>query len=96
MALVKRKGITISRQLMDEQRMFPEATGALTALMADLVVAGKIISAEVNMAGLADILGQSGRTNIQGEEVQKLDVFANKTFKRRMEQCGHICVMASE
>ena len=55
MALVKRKGITISRQLMDEQRMFPEATGALTALMADLVVAGKIISAEVNMAGLADI-----------------------------------------
>ncbi len=96
MALVKRKGITISRQLMDDQRSFPEATGALTALMNDLVVAGKIVSAEVNMAGLADILGQSGRTNIQGEDVQKLDVFANKTFKRRMEQCGHICLMASE
>ena len=96
MALVKRKGITISRQLMDDQRMFPEATGALTALLADLVVAGKIVSAEVNMAGLADILGQSGRTNVQGEEVQKLDVFANKTFKRRLEQCGHVCVMASE
>ncbi len=62
----------------------------------DLVVAGKIISAEVNMAGLADILGQSGRTNIQGESVQKLDVFANQTIKRRMEQCGHVCVMASE
>ena len=96
MALVKRKGITISRQLMDDQRLFPEATGALTALLADLVVAGKIISAEVNMAGLADILGQSGRTNVQGEDVQKLDEFANKTIKRRMEQCGHICVMASE
>ncbi len=96
MALVKRKGITISRQIMDDQQLHPEATGALTAVLSDLVVAGKIISAEVNMAGLADILGQSGRTNIQGEEVQKLDVFANQTIKRRMEQCGHICVMASE
>ncbi len=96
MALVKRKGITISRQLMDDQLLHPEATGALTGLLSDLVVAGKIISSEVNMAGLADILGQSGRTNIQGENVQKLDVFANQTIKRRMEQCGHICVMASE
>jgi fructose-1,6-bisphosphatase I len=96
MALVKRKGITISRQIMDDQLLHPEATGALTGLLSDLVVAGKIISVEVNMAGLADILGQSGRTNIQGESVQKLDVFANQTIKRRMEQCGHICVMASE
>src|SRR5690606_19644792 len=51
---------------------------------------------EVNMAGLADILGQSGKKNIQGETVQKLDEFANATIKRRMEQCGYICVMTSE
>ena len=94
--LVKRKGITISRQIMDDQMRHPGATGELTGLLNDLVVAGKIISAEVNMAGLADILGQSGRTNIQGENVQKLDVFANQTIKRRMEQCGHVCVMTSE
>ncbi|NLB05417.1 MAG: class 1 fructose-bisphosphatase [Desulfobulbaceae bacterium] len=94
--LVKRKGITISRQIMDDQMLPPGATGELTGLLNDLVVAGKIISAEVNMAGLADILGQSGRTNIQGENVQKLDVFANQTIKRRMEQCGHVCVMTSE
>nr|WP_320011933.1 class 1 fructose-bisphosphatase [uncultured Desulfobulbus sp.] len=94
--LSKRKGITVSRQIMDDQQMHPDATGELTGLLNDLVVAGKIISAEVNMAGLADILGQSGRTNIQGEDVQKLDVFANQTIKRRMEQCGHVCVMASE
>ena len=94
--LAKRKGITVSRQIMDDQLLHPEATGELTSLLNDLVVAGKIISAEVNMAGLADILGQSGRTNIQGENVQKLDVFANQTIKRRMEQCGHVCVMASE
>ena len=94
--LVKRKGITISRQIMDDQMLHPGATGELTGLLNDLVVAGKIISAEVNMAGLADILGQSGRTNIQGENVQKLDVFANQTIKRRMEQCGYVCVMTSE
>jgi fructose-1,6-bisphosphatase I len=94
--LVKRKGITVSRQIMDDQMLHPGATGELTGLLNDLVVAGKIISAEVNMAGLADILGQSGRTNIQGENVQKLDVFANQTIKRRMEQCGHVCVMTSE
>lgn len=94
--MAKRKGITVSRQIMDDQLLHPEATGELTGLLNDLVVAGKIISAEVNMAGLADILGQSGRTNIQGEDVQKLDVFANQTIKRRMEQCGHVCVMASE
>ncbi|MGI6655545.1 MAG: class 1 fructose-bisphosphatase [Desulfobulbus sp.] len=92
----KRKGVTISRQIMDDQSLHPGATGELTGVLNDLVVAAKIISAEVNMAGLADILGQSGKTNIQGESVQKLDVFANQTIKRRMEQCGRICVMASE
>lgn len=94
--MLKRKGITVSRQIMDCQQVHPQATGEFTGLLNELIVAGKIISAEVNMAGLADILGQSGKTNIQGEEVQKLDEFANQTIKRRMEQCGFVCVMASE
>jgi len=81
---------------MDSQRLHPEATGDLSGLLSELIVAAKIISAEVNMAGLADILGQSGKTNIQGEKVQKLDDFANATIKRRMEQCGYVCVMTSE
>ena len=92
----KRKGITVSRQIMDSQRSHPEATGELTSLLNDLILAGKIISSEVNMAGLAEILGQSGKTNIQGEQVQKLDEFANLTIKRRMEQCGYVCIMGSE
>lgn len=92
----KRLGVTVSRQIMDSQRVHPEATGDLSGLLNELIVAAKIISAEVNMAGLADILGQSGKKNIQGETVQKLDEFANATIKRRMEQCGYICVMTSE
>lgn len=94
--MTKRLGVTVSRQIMDSQRLHPEATGDLSGLLNELIVAAKIISAEVNMAGLADILGQSGKTNIQGEDVQKLDDFANATIKRRMEQCGYICIMASE
>ena len=94
--MAKRKGITVSRQLMDSQQMHPEATGELTGLLNELIVAAKIISAEVNMAGLAGILGQSGKTNVQGEKVQKLDDFANRTLKRRMEQCGYVCIMGSE
>jgi len=76
--------------------MHPEATGELSGLLSELIIAGKTISAEVNMAGLADILGVSGKTNIQGEAVQKLDELANNTIKRRMAKSGYICVMTSE
>ncbi len=89
-------GITVSRHIMDSQRLHPEATGDLTGLLNELIVAAKTISAEVNMAGLADILGMSGKTNIQGEYVQKLDEFANNTIKRRMARCGYLCAMTSE
>lgn len=89
-------GITVSRHIADLQRMHPEATGDLSGLLSELIVAAKTISAEVNMAGLADILGMSGKTNIQGEDVQKLDEFANNTIKRRMARCGYLCIMTSE
>jgi fructose-1,6-bisphosphatase I len=89
-------GMTVSRHIMDLQRMHPEATGDLSGLLNELIVAAKTISAEVNMAGLADVLGMSGKTNIQGEEVQKLDEFANNTIKRRMAKSGYLCVMTSE
>lgn len=89
-------GITVSRHIMDSQRLHPEATGELTGLLYELIVAAKTISAEVNMAGLADILGMSGKTNIQGEHVQKLDEFANNTIKRRMARCGYLAAMTSE
>jgi len=88
--------VTVSRHIIDSQRLHPQATGELSALLNELIVAAKTISAEVNMAGLADILGASGDTNVQGEHVQKLDEFANNTIKRRMARCGYVCVMTSE
>lgn len=89
-------GITVHRYIVDSQRLHPEATGDLSGLLNELIVAGKTISAEVNMAGLADVLGMSGKTNIQGEEVQKLDEFANRTIVKRMARSGYLCVMTSE
>ena len=89
-------GITVHRQITDSQHVHRDATGELSGLLTELIVAGKIISAEVNMAGLADVIGDSGKTNVQGEEVQKLDEFANNTIKRRMARSGFICAMTSE
>lgn len=89
-------GMTLTMFLLEEQRRYPESTGNFTALFADLVIAAKVISREVNKAGLIDILGATGDKNVHGEAVQKLDEFANTTIIRTMERGGHLSGMASE
>ena len=89
-------GTTLTQFLLNEQRNYPKSTGNFTALFSDLVVAAKIISREVNKAGLIDILGAADYTNVQGEEVQKLDEYANDTLVKTMEHGGHLSGMASE
>ncbi|MDP6925193.1 MAG: class 1 fructose-bisphosphatase [Candidatus Scalindua sp.] len=95
------KGIEIQRFIVNEERKLTDrrdrrTTGNLTGLLMDLTYASKIISREVNKAGLVDILGLTGTENIHGEEVKKLDEFANDKLYRAMEHGGHLCVMASE
>lgn len=90
------RGESLTRHIMVEQRKYQDATGDFSALMNGLSLAAKIISSEVNKAGLVDILGLTGRKNIQEEEVQKLDEYANATIIHSIEHTGHICVMASE
>ena len=87
---------TVQQHILDEERMHPEATGDFTALMTSLTLAAKIISREVNMAGLVKILGGTGETNLSGDSVQKLDIFAQETICRAMSHNGHLCAMASE
>ncbi len=89
-------GITVTEHLLKEQRENPEATGAFTHLLNELIVAAKVISREVNKAGLVDILGSTGEINIQEERVQKLDVFANRVIIERMQHIGQLCCMGSE
>jgi len=87
---------TVQQHILDEERLHPGATGDFTALMTSLTLAAKIISREVNKAGLVKILGETGEINVHGESVQKLDEFAQQTMIRAMGHNGHLCVMASE
>ncbi len=88
--------ITIERHILLQQSAFPDATGALTHLLYDIALAGKLIASRTTRAGLADILGSAGRENVQGEEVQKLDVYAHDTIFRLNDHTGRLAVMASE
>jgi fructose-1,6-bisphosphatase I len=92
----KVKFMTLARFIIEQERLYPEATGELSKLLHDLSLAAKVISLEVNKAGLADILGFTGDINIQGEEVKKLDMFAHRMLFNAMDHGGHLCVMASE
>lgn len=92
----KRIGTTITQHLLSQQRENPEATGAFTYLINELIVAAKVISKEVNQAGLGDILGATGEVNVQEEQVQKLDIFSNRIIVERMQHIGELCCMGSE
>lgn len=89
--------VTIERFILERQQQgFPAATGDFTQLLYDITFAAKIISRDVNKAGLVEVLGKTGKQNIQGEQVQKLDEFANEVIQRAMDHTGRVCVMASE
>ena len=88
------KFITIERFILDNQPQ--TAKGDLTNLLYDIALAAKIISYKTNRAGLQEILGHAGNTNVQGEEQQKLDVFADRTIFQLCDHPGRVCVMASE
>src|SRR6478736_59374 len=77
MNIINRKFLTLDEFTIQQLRQFPHATGELSGLLRDIGLAAKRINVEVNKAGLVDILGDVGEINVQGEDVKKLDVFAN-------------------
>lgn len=87
---------TLYRHIIEEERKYPNATGELSDLLADIALACKLISLEVNRAGLIDLLGFTGDENVHGEKVKKLDEYAHDTLIRAMEVSGHLCAIASE
>lgn len=78
--MVNREVLTLDEFTIREMRAFPRATGELAGLLRDIGLAAKRVNVEVNKAGLVDILGDTGNINVQGEEVKKMDVFANDQF----------------
>jgi fructose-1,6-bisphosphatase I len=91
-----RKGVTLETHIMEGMLGKPGATGVFTSLLNLLGLAAKLISSRVRAAGLADALGWTGETNVQGEEVQKLDQYANEVLCTVLERRGHCGALASE
>src|SRR5664279_2906539 len=85
MVMVNRQVLTLDEFTIREMRAFPNATGELSGLLRDIGLAAKRVNTEVNKAGLVDILGDAGTVNVQGEEVKKLDVYANNQFTRVLQ-----------
>jgi fructose-1,6-bisphosphatase I len=89
-------GMTLTRFIIEQQRQFPGVSGRFTALLEGITTAAKIIGREVNKAGLAETMGLTGRINVHGEQVQKLDEFANVTIIQALDHTGLLAAMASE
>ena len=77
---INRRILTLDEFTIQQLRQFPTATGELSSLLRDIGLAAKRINVEVNKAGLVDILGDTGSVNVQGEDVKKLDIYANNQF----------------
>lgn len=94
--MATKRFMTLPRHILEGEKLHPEATGELSAILLQLGLAAKKISLEVNKAGLADILGFTGGSNQSGDEVKKLDMYAHEILIGAMDHGGHFCVMASE
>jgi len=94
--MINRNILTLEEFRKQELRFLPHATGELSNLLRDIALAAKRVNVEVNKAGLEDILGDTGKTNIQGEGVQQLDEFANAEFMAVLRQGISCAGMASE
>lgn len=88
--------VTLEEFIIQAQNRFPGATGELSQLLRDISLAAKIISREVNKAGITNILGYDGSTNIHGESVKKLDLFADNQLISALERSGITCMVISE
>jgi len=88
--------LTLAQFILQQERLHPEASGEFTDLLTDIALASKMINAEVIRAGLVDILGYTGRENVHGEKVQRLDQFAHETLHRVLGSTGQLAVLASE
>ena len=96
MSAINRKVLTLDEFTIQQLRHWPNATGELSGLLRDMGLAAKRVNVEVNKAGLVDILGDAGSVNVQGEDVKKLDVFANNQFMGVLQHGISCAGIASE
>lgn len=87
---------TLGEFIVEKQQDFSHATGELTALLSAIKLGAKIIHRDINKAGLVDILGTNGISNVQGEVQMKLDLYANEKLKAALKARGEVAGIASE
>jgi fructose-1,6-bisphosphatase I len=92
----ERLGISLSRFILEEQKKHPGARGEFSIIMEQLAIASQVVRGHVRKAGLVDILGFTGKLNIFGERVQRLDELSNRVFMEAVKTSGRFCAMASE
>jgi fructose-1,6-bisphosphatase I len=92
----KAQPITMTQFVLQNQQLHPEAKGNLSILLHSIEIAVKYISAQVGAAGILNLYGAEGSTNVQGEVVKKLDVVANEAFITALTRSNKVCVMVSE
>jgi fructose-1,6-bisphosphatase I len=88
--------ITLEEFIIQGQNKFKGATGELSQLLRDIALAAKIISTEVNKAGITTILGRDGSVNVHGEMVKRLDLFSNDQMIHALSRSGNVCMIISE
>lgn len=93
---MSQKNQTLGEFIIENQTSFKYTSGELSRLINSIRLAAKVVNHEVNKAGLVDIIGTFGETNIQGEEQQKLDVYANEKFIQTLTKRNIVCGIASE
>jgi fructose-1,6-bisphosphatase I len=93
---LNRHVLTLDEFTIQQLRQFPQATGELSSLLRDIGLAAKRVNVEVNKAGLVDILGDAGSVNVQGEDVKKLDIYANNQFMGVLQHGISCAGIASE
>jgi len=96
MSAIDTNCLSLTRFVLAEQRKVPHATGDLTQLLVAIQTAVKAISSAVRKAGIAQLFGMAGDTNVQGEEVKKLDVLSNDLFINMMKSSFTTCLLVSE
>jgi len=87
---------TLDDFIIRKQKDYPEAKGEFSRLLHHMGTAAKMVSSKIRKAGLADILGRAGNTNVQGEDQQKLDVYADEVFISALHSSGECCGVATE
>jgi fructose-1,6-bisphosphatase I len=88
--------MTLEQFIIDQRDRFPQATGSFSRLLRDLSVAAKIINHNIRRAGILDVMGETGRVNVQDEQQKKLDEIADTELERALRRGGECCLIGSE